>query len=247
MDGKNFIVWTMQRTGGTTFTSLLGSMHASPAVHEPFNGRNAKLEYRADIHSISKGSTPNKILGRNIKHCYEYSSDDFNSNLLNIAEECGFVSILLERRDELSRIESLALAKLTGAYGVKKADEMYPKIRKGEISIGAIDIASEVAHVRRCQRRTSCLKKLLQSRSALHYYYEDVYAGSELEVSERFEKIFSKLRRKGLQLMKSETFEKMKGEYITRRKQHSHSIADFVPNIHEFREVITQELKELNQ
>ena len=32
----NFVVWTMQRTGGTSFAALLAAWHPGRTLHEPF-------------------------------------------------------------------------------------------------------------------------------------------------------------------------------------------------------------------
>ena len=116
-----FLIWTMQRTGGTSLTELLMAMseHRS-AEHEPFNWAKKQprqfwpiteawnTTHNADV---LRGSLEGLFAQRYlIKHCYELLSMSFNMHLMQAAVGTAYRHVVLRRRDEPSRLVSKFIA-----------------------------------------------------------------------------------------------------------------------------------------
>lgn len=237
---RNFIVWAMQRTGGTSLTALLANMQTAETVHEPFNGPKARGAYAQDRERVSRNAPFEDLRGKNIKHCYEYSADEFNDALLGMGAGLGYASLLLLRRDDLARAESLALAKLTNAYGVAAASVAYPRIRSGEIALPPIDITQEMRHLRRCVTKTAALAGVFRDRGLPVICYEDVFSGGD--PGERVRALCAVMEAQGLTLDPAAALDNPRAMAIFDRKQDSASIASFVPNIEEFRDAVRRYL-----
>lgn len=236
----NFIVWAMQRTGGTSLTSLLSLMHEAETVHEPFNGPRARGEYAKDCQRISAGDPFEDIRGRNIKHCYEHCKDGFNTNLQSISASLGYLPILLYRENEPDRAESLVLAKLTKAYGADSARSVYPKLFSGEIHLPDIDIKTELRHIKRCIVKTKRLREIFEERSLPVVCYEDFFREPTSDVEARLSEFRERLSSLGLNLSSTPAFESKRHAIISGNKQNSASIAKFVGNIDAFRAAVAE-------
>lgn len=163
-----FIIWTFRRTGGTTFASLMMDLSEHPRTnHEPFNwdrcfGAVSKnwFETRDDARLVAEldAVLADKPL---IKHCHELHPDGFNDALFVAAERHGYRQLVLDRRDEVGRILSLELAKMTGVWGKRGAAERYERIERGEELLPPIDIAAALKHMRLCHARRLALKARL--------------------------------------------------------------------------------------
>ena len=107
-----FLIWTMQRTGGTSLTELLMAM----SEHEPFNWAKKQprqfwpiteawnTHHDADaLRGALDGLFAERFL---IKHCYELLSMSFNLHLMQAAVGTPYRHVVLRRRDEPSRLVS---------------------------------------------------------------------------------------------------------------------------------------------
>ena len=246
MKDRNFAVWTMQRTGGTTFTTLLDAMHPRPAVHEPFNGRHARSEFAEDIALIENGQMGRHFPAYNIKHCYEYSDDTFNERLFGLLDRAGYFSVFLEREDHLARIESLALAELTGAYGVTRSADLYPRIESGELVLEEIDIPRMIRHLKRSLSNSRHVRAMLAEADYPVVSYEQIFSGSPDAIESRILKIKDTMIAAGVAMDNTtEEYRDLKDRYIRERHQNSRSISSFVPNIVSFRTAVREVLSEV--
>jgi len=182
---KPYIIWTMRRTGGTTFASLLGRISShKPVQHEPFNpdrlyGKVVKNwtrsfdidQMRSQISDILKSSPV-------IKHCYEIAPLPLNILLLQESIRRGYSTILLHREAEVDRQFSLEIAKLTGAWGADLASRIFEEIRTGARPKPVLPISSSVSHILDCRLKRVWLANMLTSSGVTYseVLFEDLFA-----------------------------------------------------------------------
>lgn len=181
---KPILIWTLRRTGGTTLTDLLQQRSEYPVVdQEPFNwdrcfGAVAKRWHKVQNKTVLREDLAKVLSARpTIKHCHELHNDAFNAMLFATATELGYRHMILDRRDEVGRILSLELAKLTGAWGKMGSEERYRKFESGELQMEPIDIPVAVAHMKQCEIRRKNLHKLVQNSglAVREVFFEDIY------------------------------------------------------------------------
>jgi hypothetical protein len=183
-----FLIWTFRRTGGTTLTDLMMDLSQHPRIdQEPFNwdrcfgavSRNW-FDTRDDARLVAEldAVLADKPL---IKHCHELHPDGFNDALFAAAERHGYRQLVLDRRDEVGRMLSLELAKMTGAWGKHGSAERYARIERGEELLPPIDIAAALDHMRLCRARRLALKARLPQagRPVRIVLFEDLYGPIE--------------------------------------------------------------------
>lgn len=182
---KPILIWTFRRTGGTTLTDLLQARSEYPVVdQEPFNwdrcfGAVAKHWHDKRNKAATRAELMQVLAGHpTLKHCHELHNDGFNAMLFATATELGYRHMILDRRDEVGRILSLELAKLTGAWGKMGSEERYRKFESGAVQMGSIDIPIAVAHMKLCESRRGSLNTLIQDSGlpVRAVFFEDIYA-----------------------------------------------------------------------
>jgi hypothetical protein len=159
---RPFVLWTMQRTGGTALADALmrHSEHPS-AEHEPFNwSRDRARESwpiverwiasgdRAGLVADLQGLASNAYL---IKHCFELFSASFNVALLEATAGAGYRHILLRRMDETARLVSKFIAEAHGAWFPEYGREVYADVANGDRQLHPIPvdlIRAQCAHAR---------------------------------------------------------------------------------------------------
>ena len=182
---KPILIWTFRRTGGTTLATLLTELSEHPTVdQEPFNwdrcfGSIAKdwYDYKRPDHlqaGLSQVLADHPV----IKHCYELHADSFNAALFHAARTAGYRQMILDRRDEVGRILSLELAKLSGAWGKMGAAERYHQIATGEVVLEPIDLKAALAQIELCHSRRVALRALIQNSGepVREVCFEDIYS-----------------------------------------------------------------------
>lgn len=219
------------------------NMHRDPAVHEPFNGHRDMVDIRDDFERARKNGESFRIdearvLSRNYKICYEYTHEEFNEYMFEFFKEKNFYQILLVRRNERERLESLALAKLTDTFGVRKAKEIYPKIVDGSISLEPLDVYPFIAFAKQANVRHKKVYELFEADKLPIFFMEDYFAGTFEECLQRFNRLVSEMRSAGVELEHTEKTEWAIQEYFGRRDQKSRDIVDYIPNIGEVRRLI---------
>jgi hypothetical protein len=185
-----FIIWTMQRTGGTSLTDLLMEMSEHRTTeHEPFNWREKKpgpfwpiaraWNNTGDVAAIS--ASLDKIFADRhlIKHCYELHNMRFNEQLLAAAIRAGYRHVLLLRRDEFQRLISRFIAEAQGTWFKDYSRKVFSQVVQGKRVLGPLPVNKVVGHFRRCRSITSVLLGWFKAQSVeyCHVYYEDLYTG----------------------------------------------------------------------
>ena len=179
-----FIIWTLRRTGGTSLASLVMELSDHPGTqHEPFNvdrafGEVTRNWYKTRDVPAMRGQIRQRLAGgRVLKHCYELMPHKLNRALLQVSTNLGFRHVVLDRRDEVARILSLELAKITGAWGKEAAGDIYEKIESGEQALPPIDLPSALGHMQKCQETRLGMADLFKEydQEPFVVHFEDMY------------------------------------------------------------------------
>lgn len=184
-----FLIWTLRRTGGTTFTRLLHDASGRDEVwHEPF-GRHGPLfglrrRFVEDKNAarLAEGLEVALAARPDIKHCFEVCPARFNAVLLRTATRLGYRHLYLDRRDEAARIESLEFARLTGAWGKGQAQRLQAALDAG-VALAPPDAALSERELRRSAVKRQQLFREMKARDTDPFvlFHEDLYAGDILD------------------------------------------------------------------
>jgi len=185
-----FIIWTVQRTGGTSLTELLMKMSEHRAAdHEPFNWRRSKprqfgavarnwveTKDEATLQSALRVIFADRYL---IKHCYELHGAPLSVQILRGAAKTDYRHILLLRRDELSRLASKFIAEANGTWFKDYAAEVYAGIVSHKRNLQPLPVDQVVIQFEHCRRTTDRIRQVLARLrvNKREVWYEDIYTG----------------------------------------------------------------------
>ena len=234
-----FIIWTMQRTGGTALTELLMDISEHPgAEHEPFNWDRQfgaiTMAWNRSHDTAALSRSLSEILAQHylIKHTYELRDMRFNAALLEAAAKTSYRHVLLVRRDELARLVSKFVAEANGTWFKDYASRVYAKVREGERRLAALPVAKVVTAYDRCREVTAGIRKWLSDLGVeVHEVaYEDLFLGERAERERRLAALFDFLGFTGEAIAphREEIEEK-----IFAPGQDTRSILEFIPNLGE--------------
>lgn len=181
MSGTPFIIWTLQRTGGTNLAQgLFERIKPVNAYHEPFNtGRiygsiveqwkdtNDREKLKLDIIEICRS-------GVCFKHCVEEVPQVVNDILIEVSIEFGYSHLFLYRKDAISRLLSYYFARQTGVWGKKKAKSA---VVSSELFKQPLPIDLLIKHERKCVNRLDIAWGKLQINHSRMFAisFEDIY------------------------------------------------------------------------
>jgi LPS sulfotransferase NodH len=120
---KPFIIWTMQRTGGTNFTKNLIQMTGLSVHHEPFNrpreygGLSAHWEEHRDTDELDLRIGEILDTPQIIKHCVEMVPWRISAVLAQEAAKRDYNHLFLVRGSSLQRLLSMEYARRTRVWG----------------------------------------------------------------------------------------------------------------------------------
>ena len=174
-----------------------------------------------------------------IKHCHELVRQEINTALLKVSTRLGYRHLTLNRRDEVGRVLSLELAKITGVWGKVGSVQAYEKIKAGEIQLNPINIPAAVANLRFCWDRRVQMERELAAIDPKTYdiIFEDAYANPVNEANHEI--VCGAVEFLGMYPEAFPDFTKRLTEVLTNKGQNSARIIDFVPNIQETRAALT--------
>lgn len=125
---RPFIIWTLQRTGGTNLSSKLMAVGEFPAAqHEPFNKERdfgyITAHWQANKNHAFLNEEIRKICEKNtlIKHCVETVPLAVTDTLLTESIKAGYNHLFLYRKNSADRLLSLHFAQKTGLWGANMA------------------------------------------------------------------------------------------------------------------------------
>jgi hypothetical protein len=194
-----FVIWTLQRTGGTSLTELLMCMSEHKATdHEPFHlsrafGRVTE-NWLATQDCAALDRAMAEIVAERylIKHCYELLPKSLNAALARAAAGARYRQVLLLRRDELSRLVSMSIAEANGTWFRDWARKVYADVAHGDRRFEPLPVERIVAHYRRCLASTAHTRKLLKKLriAPFRLFYEDLYTGGRESRIAMLDKLF---------------------------------------------------------
>ena len=117
------IIWTNQRTGGTTLARVIEEHFAQQISHEPFNRKRVFGEItKAFDNGIKDEELSQKIkavLSKKValKHCVELVPLELSFAVIREVRGNGYKHVFLTRNFDCSRLLSLAMARKTGIWG----------------------------------------------------------------------------------------------------------------------------------
>ena len=244
---KPFIIWTMRRTGGTSFANLLELVTESKVEHEPFNWERTfgfiTKEFQTknlDIQYLEE-NLQDYCFSKNqcIKHCYEVVGDSFNQHLIEAFAQENYKHIVLIRRNELLRLISLYTAKQTNVWGKHGSEKVYEAYKEGKHSLRAYDTTEMKSHWISCQEQTSLIRTLLGEHKIdfAELYYEDLYSGTYEERVAKFKEVFDYLETPTKDIENKLT----EGKYLfMKAKQNTDQLYRLIPNLEEIKEAFPQ-------
>ncbi len=243
-----FVIWTVQRTGGTSLADLLMKMSEHQgAEHEPFNWEGYKSRQFGHVSRHWAETKDAKVLTATlreilaarhlIKHCYELHPFPFNARLMRTAAETDYRHILLLRRDDLSRLASKFIAEANGTWFKDYAAEVYAGIATRQRTLAPLPVDEVVHQYKYYQKMTARLRALFAEHAVemREIWYEDIYVGSRETRLLNLDSLFEYLG------FSTETIEAHRAdieEKIFHGGQNTGNILRFVPNLTDVRKAI---------
>jgi len=187
---RPFVIWTLQRTGGTNLTKQLAQRsRLKPREHEPFNKRRElgditrRWIQNEDSQELLAAMDEVCAADRPIKHCVEQVPWEVSCALATRSAAAGYGHLFLYRKDPLSRLLSVEYARRTGVWGpghLEKAQYDDAAFRK------PLDVPRLIEHEERCNRLLLAAWDMLQREGAnpVSLAYEDAYADDADAASE---------------------------------------------------------------
>jgi hypothetical protein len=180
------IIWTFRRTGGTSLKSILFWLSNRPSwPDEAFNddrelgGITRAFEESGDQAALEAEIERVVAQRKNLKHCIEVVPYEVTSALLRHSVAAGYRHLVLLRLNEVERQLSLALAKVTQAWGPEEAETVYAEIRDGRRKLGPLDIGEIRLEMERDAAALGRLVRLLHLQRVPFTltFFEDLYEG----------------------------------------------------------------------
>ena len=192
-----FIIWTMQRTGGTNFTNNLISLSGLPAHHEPFNrpriyGHLTK-KWESDRDDDALATEVGKILEEPsvIKHCVEMVPWRISATLAQEANAKGYGALFLVR-DPFQRMLSREYAVRTKVWGPgrEKPDEQADPAFDKPLDVGAL-LKHEKMGIDRLNQFWRRLSGSRARRASISF--EQLYEAAASEAKDAVSDVFNRL------------------------------------------------------
>lgn len=238
-----FIIWTMQRTGGTSLTNLVMEMSEHPgAEHEPFNWAKKKPRQfwpiteawssSKDVNALVNSLTDVFQQQFLIKHCYELHSMPFNLHVMTAAAKTNYRHVLLLRRDESSRLISKFIAELQGTWFKDYAKKIFDEVSQGQRKLEPLPVERVLAHYNHCRNATATICSTLAKQGVDHFEvcYEDLYIGDH---GPRLAKTRALLEFLGFAPEEIEANDEKINTTLFHSGQNTSAVASFVPNLKE--------------
>lgn len=190
-DDAPFIIWTLQRTGGTNLAQTLFDRSPFRGVqHEPFNVErlfgSVTQRYIDDEDEAILRNSVAKILDERVlmKHCVEKVPGTLNRVLAESATHASYRHVFLYRRQALGRLLSYHFAMVSGVWGKEDADSKGVDER---IFSEPIPVARLLQHERRCRGalKESFEAALEAGGSPAAIAFEDIYGDQDVAAGQR--------------------------------------------------------------
>lgn len=205
---RPFIIWTLQRTGGTNLARRLFEASGLPGtdgkrlttgtfldsvvdawkLHEPFNyGSDARPFGFAseawvecgDREKLDHATEAVCALGMPIKHCVEMVPAEVTESLVKASLRHGYRHVFLYRRNPLNRLLSMEFARRSGVWGAHLKGSAVPD---NVVFSKPLNVEGLAEHERQCSEKLMLTWQLLESGGSrpLPMAYEDIYQSAEV-------------------------------------------------------------------
>lgn len=178
---RPFIIWTLQRTGGTNLTRHLMQRAKYPRPqHEPFNRKREfghvtrEWVQHEDTQRLEASMTEICSEEPCIKHCVEQVPWPVSVELARAAMLADYHHLFLYRRNALQRLLSVEYARRTGVWGRGHLNKAEQDDKAFEEPLAIRDM---LAHEKRCNNLLQSMWNILTEAGAdpKCVAYEDVY------------------------------------------------------------------------
>lgn len=186
---RPFIIWTLQRTGGTNLAHQLTLRSGLQGTqHEPFNpgrmfGHITEQWMRdGDRDALRRGVDEICQRGVIIKHCVEMVPWEVTEALARASAAAAYHHLFLYRRNGLDRLLSLHFAQRTGVWGPGMASTASGSTAVDHGAFGEVlPVEKLIQHEQTCVEALHRAWTLLQSSGAspIAVAYEDIYRTSD--------------------------------------------------------------------
>ncbi|MBV9756866.1 MAG: sulfotransferase family 2 domain-containing protein [Alphaproteobacteria bacterium] len=236
-----FLIWTIQRTGGTSLTELLMDISEHrKADHEPFNWRKSPRQFAAVAQHFAEtrdeaalAASLDDIFGQKylIKHCYELHPE-LTRPLMQAAARAGYRHVHLLRRDEMSRLFSKFVAEANGTWFKDYSSKVYGDILAGRRKLNPLPVKKMVEQFEYCRSETDAVRHYMRECSveSLAITYEDLYVGERDERLRHLQRLLDFL---GFGPEAITQHRAVVDDKLFNSGQDTASVVQFVPNLQE--------------
>lgn len=184
-----FIIWTLQRTGGTNLAHRLCERSSlSGTQHEPFNRGRAygfvTTSWSNNHDHIALEAAIEEIIDAKplIKHCVENVPMALNEELARASCAAGYKHLFLYRQQPLDRLLSLHFAQSTDIWGPEISDKTE---FNDEVFDNHLPVDNLVARELRCSNRLRSMWDLLNQLGGrpVAVSFEQLYASVDAEAT----------------------------------------------------------------
>lgn len=234
-----FLIWTMQRTGGTSLTELLMDISEHrKADHEPFNWRKSPRQFASvsqhfvdTCDEATLTAALDDIFNQRylIKHCYELHPE-LTRPLMRAAAHAGYRHVHLLRRDEMSRLFSKFVAEANGTWFKDYSSKVYGDILAGRRKLNPLPVKKMVEQFEFCRSQTDDVRRYMHEYGAesLAISYEDLYVGDRADRLRHLRRLLDFL---GFAPDAIEQHRAVVDDKLFNSGQGTASVVQFVPNL----------------
>ncbi len=194
-----FVIWTLQRTGGTNFNKHLNRLSCHDKLQdEPFNsprehGQLSKDWLKSkDRAALKGGMTAVCSSHNNIKHCVERVPWAVSGALVEASHEAGYAPVFLYRENPLQRLLSMEYAQRTQSWGPKTVAEAGDN---SEVFRAPLDVDALIEHETNSNNKLSKAWRQLRKIGAapVAISYEELYSADSETAQAGLQRVFSRL------------------------------------------------------
>lgn len=194
-----FVIWTLQRTGGTNLNRHLNMLSANDKYQdEPFNRRReCGAVTQTWLASQNKDALTQSMAEicrtrKNIKHCLERMPWALSGALIQASHSCGYAPLFLYRENPLQRLLSMEYAMRTKSWGPKKAAAQTDDASAFQ---APLDVDKLIAHETRANQKLKKAWRQLRKVGAapVAISYEELYSSDSALTRVALRRVFKRL------------------------------------------------------
>lgn len=182
---RPYVIWTLQRTGGTSLNQFLNRHSPYPKTQdEPFNERREFGEITRDWKATMDRDVLNEriaevvALERNIKHCVEKVHFGVSHALWQATVEQNYLHLFLYRLDPVRRLLSMEYAERTRSWG---RATVKPDGEDADAFDAPLPVDDLITHETRANEKLNRFWREIEKTGAPVFAlsYEEIYAADD--------------------------------------------------------------------